>query len=288
MSRFFASPLRYPGGKGKIADFFKLIFEKNSLIDGYYVEPYAGGSSVALSLLLGGYASKIVINDYDRSIYAFWYSTLNETEELCRMIHDSKVNMSTWKKQKEIQRNKAKVPLLELGYSTFFLNRTNRSGVIKAGVIGGNDQSGNYKIDARFNKSELIQRVQLIAKHKKDIKLFNLDACALIKKLSKTLPEKTLFYFDPPYYVKGKELYVNYYNHENHVTVARMITNIKKHKWVVSYDNAVQIRELYKLNNQFEYSFNYSMINATKGTEVIIYSDNLYVPENINPTKVEA
>ena len=142
MDHYFYSPLRYPGGKGKLAKFVRLIFEKNYLNDGYYVEPYAGGASVALSLLFGEYASKVVINDYDKSIYAFWYSVLNNNEELCRIIKDTPVNIKQWKKQKAIQKE-TDVSLLELGFSTFFLNRTNRSGIIKAGVIGGNHQDGN-------------------------------------------------------------------------------------------------------------------------------------------------
>ena len=88
----FYSPLRYPGGKGKLTDFFHAIIEENNLSDGYYVEPYAGGASVALSLLFNEYVSKIIINDFDRSIYAFWFSVLNETRKLCELILKTKVN----------------------------------------------------------------------------------------------------------------------------------------------------------------------------------------------------
>lgn len=282
----FHSPLRYPGGKGKIANFIKLVFEKNLLLDGWYVEPYAGGASVALSLLFGEYASKIVINDYDRAIYAFWHSVLNDTDRLCCLINNSKVNIKTWRHQKEIQKQKDTADLLELGFSTFFLNRTNRSGIIKAGVIGGIEQTGNYKIDARFNKADLIQRIQRIANYKDRILLYNLDAIELIKTISKTLPDKTLIYFDPPYYVKGKDLYVNHYKHEDHVLVSQMINGINKHKWLVSYDNAPEINDIYRLNKKFEYDLNYSAVNATKGTEVMIYHKDLFIPKVASPTAI--
>ena len=282
----FYSPLRYPGGKGKIANFIKLVFEKNLLLDGYYVEPYAGGASVALSLLFEEYASRIVINDLDRAIFSFWYSVLNETEELCRLIHDTKVDLKNWKRQKAIQKNKNEASLLELGFSTFFLNRANRSGIIKGGIIGGYNQTGNYKIDARFNKGNLVQRIQRIGKYKDRIQLYNLDACELVKSISNKLPEKTLFYFDPPYYIKGKDLYVNHYKHQDHKVVSEMINSLTKHKWIVSYDNTPEIKELYKSNRQFEYSLNYCAVNSTKGTEVIIFSKDLYIPQVTNPTKV--
>ena len=139
------SPLRYPGGKAKIADFIKQVVKDNDLLDGVYVEPYAGGAAVALSLLMDEYVSRIIINDKDRSIYAFWHSVLYDTERLCQLIEETPVNMETWMVQRELQspENKETVNLLTLGFSTFFMNRTNRSGIIKAGVIGGFDQTGN-------------------------------------------------------------------------------------------------------------------------------------------------
>ena len=144
----FLSPLRYPGGKAKVADFVQCLIKENALLDGTYVEPYVGGGSVALSLLFNEYVRDIYINDKDISIYAFWYSVLHESEALCKLIKDTPINVETWHKLKEIQSNKENVDLLNLGFSTFFLNRTNRSGILKAGVIGGYDQTGNYKIDA--------------------------------------------------------------------------------------------------------------------------------------------
>jgi DNA adenine methylase len=283
----FYSPLRYPGGKGKISNFIKVLFEKNLLSDGVYVEPYAGGASVALSLLLEEYASKIIINDIDKSIHAFWYSVIHDTDELCRLIKDTPVTMKTWKRNKDVQRKKGTASKLELGFSTFFLNRTNRSGIIRAGVIGGNDQTGEWKIDARYNKTDLIKRVQRIAKYSDRIQLHNSDAFALIKKVSKELPGRTLLYFDPPYYVKGQDLYVNYYKHEDHAKVAKAITSISKQKWIVSYDNAPEIKQLYKGFRQIEYSLNYSASTASKGTEVMIFSEGLFVPEMENPTMVK-
>lgn len=280
----FYSPLRYPGGKGKLADFIRLIFERNSLIKGYYVEPYAGGASVALSLLFNDCASKIIINDIDKSIYAFWYSVIHDTDRLCKMIMDTKVDMTSWKRQKEIQKQKEETELLQLGFSTFFLNRTNRSGIINAGVIGGNNQEGNYKIEARFNKADLISRIQKIGILGDRIILYNLDAIKLIEEISNKLPEKTLIYFDPPYYLKGRKLYVNHYKYEDHLLVSQMINGISEHKWLVSYDNEKEIRELYKDNKMFTYSLNYSAVNATTGTEVMFYHNDLIIPKESRPT----
>lgn len=276
----FYSPLRYPGGKGKVADYFKQVFKDNLLYDGIYVEPYAGGASVGLSLLFNEYASKIIINDIDSSIYSFWYSVLNKTEGLCRLINDTPVSLTTWDKQKQIQKEKNNKQLLHLGFSTFFLNRTNRSGIINAGMIGGREQAGDWKIDARFNKKDLINRIERVAMYKDKIELYNQDAVLLVKKLKKTLPSNSLFYFDPPYYVKGKDLYLNFYEKDNHKEIATEIGKVDKQKWIVTYDNVAPIQQLYDNFKQVKFRLNYSAAKASKGEEIMVFSDNLFVSKH--------
>lgn len=273
----FVSPLRYPGGKLKVVDYIKRLFEVNDLMDGTYIEPYAGGASVALTLLFSEYASRIKINDIDRSIYAFWYSVLNETDNLCRMITDTPVTMEQWYAQREVLAHKADAELPELGFSTFFLNRTNRSGILSGGVIGGKEQIGNFKIDARYNKADLIGRIESIADYADRIDLTSMDAVELIKSIKKPT-EKTFCYLDPPYYVKGRDLYLNYYNDDDHKAIAKAIKKYKG-KWIISYDAVDFIRELYKGYRQKEYYLSYSAGNPAKGKEVMVYSNGLIIPD---------
>lgn len=274
----FVSPLRYPGGKLKVVDYIKRLFEVNDLMDGTYIEPYAGGASVALTLLFSEYASRIKINDIDRSIYAFWYSVLEETDGLCRMISDTPVTMDEWKAQREVQARKADADLLELGFSTFFLNRANRSGILSGGVIGGKEQTGRWKIDVRFNKADLIERIESIAEYKDRIELTRMDAVELIKRYKRAPKAKTFCYLDPPYYVKGRDLYLNYYNDADHKAIAKAIKKYKG-KWIISYDAVPFISDLYKEYRQQEYYLSYSAGNPAKGKEIIVYSDGLVVPE---------
>ncbi len=275
----FYSPLRYPGGKGKVANYFKQLFKENILYGSTYVEPYAGGSSVGLSLLIGEYCPKIIINDIDRSIYSFWHSALNQNDKLCQLIYDTPVNRKHWKIQKEIQKNKETESLLDVGFSTFYLNRTNRSGILNAGIIGGTKQLGDWKIDARFNKKNLVARIERIGELKGKIKVFNMDAMKLLKKLNAELKSPAFFFFDPPYFLKGQDLYLNAYKPEDHKFIAENICAIQKHKWVVTYDNVKEIKNLYSRFNQSAFTLNYSAENKVKGKEIMIFSDNLYAPE---------
>lgn len=283
----FYSPLRYPGGKNKLAAFIAKICMDN-VKNGHYVEPYSGGASVALFLLIEGYVERITINDKDRSIYAFWHSVLNKTNQLCELIENSKLTVNEWRKQKAIQQNKEQCDLLILGYSTFYLNRTNRSGIISGGVMGGVNQDGNYLMDCRFNKKDLISRVKLIAANKKNIRLYKKDAIKLIDKIQLECEnEKTIFYFDPPYYLKAESLYLNHYNHSDHRIISEKIKAIRNISWIVSYDNTKEIQSLYEDCKKKEYSFKHTAYEIRNGKELLFFSSDLKEPniKNYNPIK---
>ena len=275
----FYSPLRYPGGKNKLASFIALLCIKNN-IGGHYVEPYAGGASVALNLLLDGYVKEITINDLDRSIYAFWYSILTNTEKFCKKIKNTSVTLNNWKKLKKTLLNKEKASLFELGFATFFLNRTNRSGIINGGIIGGVEQKGEYKIDCRFNKDKLINRIIFIALHKKNIHLSMMDALDLIEKVQRNKEDDdVIYYFDPPYYEKGPSLYMNFYKHDDHARVSKAIKKIKKARWIGSYDSVVERKRLYSGCKSKEYILLHTAYRCKEGKEILFFSKNLIIPE---------
>lgn len=275
----FYSPLRYPGGKGKVVNSIKKIIDANSLKGLEYAEPFAGGASVALSLLLDGYSQNIYINDKDRAIYAFWYSIINHKDEFVDMISSIPINMDSWFAQKQIfeQHDSS---LFKLGFATFFLNRTNRSGILKAGVIGGKNQSGKYSISERFHKENLIKRIELIHKVKDRIFLFNLDVIDFISEVSNVMTQNSVIYLDPPYYNKGKDLYMNHFQHIDHIVLKDYIETLDQYNWIVTYDNTPQINEIYQGIKKKFYNLNYSLINASKGQEVLFVKKNLIVPRD--------
>ncbi|WP_323166972.1 DNA adenine methylase [Pseudomonas atacamensis] len=279
VSKIFSTPLRYPGGKGKFCHFIKQVFESNDLLDGHYAEPYAGGAGVALELLFHEYASTIHINDFDPAVYAFWDAAVNHTDELCKIIADTDVNMENWHRYKKVMINPNEFSRLELAMATFFLNRTNRSGILKAGVIGGKDQAGKWKLDVRFNKADLIRRIDLIGRFKNRIKVYNKDANLFLEEVLPSLPLKSLVYLDPPYYVKGSGLYRNFYNHQDHVQIAGALIAVK-HPWIVSYDNVPEIKEIYSAYRQDEYFLSYTAQLKKKGSEVMIYGPSIVPPAN--------
>lgn len=280
------TPLRYPGGKGKLAPYVKRLITDNKLLDGQYVEPYAGGAAIALELLFHEYVSEVFINDISRPIYAFWKSVLFNPEEFCKKLSDTSVSVETWDKQKAIFAKSDDHGDLDLGFATFFLNRTNRSGILNAGIIGGRAQTGAWGIDARLNKDELAFRIMSISRISHKIKLSRLDAIKFLQNISPKLKVKSLIYLDPPYYKKGRDLYYNFYNHEDHASVARfIIEKMNNKKWIVSYDNAEEIRQLYSSMRCGEYTIGYSARSAGTGSEVMFFSNNLQISPLVGPIK---
>lgn len=274
------SPLRYPGGKGKLAPFMGLIINKMNIQNGTYIEPFAGGAGVALMLLMEGYVDDIVINDYDKAIYSVWRAIIHEPENLVDRILQTSVNIDEWKKQKEIYVKQNKKYSLDLAFATFFLNRTNRSGILKGGPIGGFEQTGNYGIDARYNAEKLVERIRAIAKYKRHIKVYNKEIVSFIKNVLPYYGQNSLTYFDPPYFNKGPELYKNFFDKEDHTKIARLILNGVQGNWIITYDDTPEIIELYKQQCIRRYDLNYSVANTGKSSEVIIFNDEKYCPTN--------
>lgn len=271
----FHTPLRYPGGKGKFAPFVKKLMEVNNL-NADYLEPYAGGSAIALDLLFAGYCQNVHINDLDMAIFHFWQSITTQTDDFIKLLFDTPVTIEEWYKQKCILDNPQNHSSLEHGFATFFLNRTNRSGILKAGVIGGYKQEGNYKLDARFNKLNLAKRIEKIGTYAKHIHIYNLDALELLSNVDTLLPKHSFIYLDPPYYVKGQGLYRNFYQHEDHIKICQTLHSIKT-KWLVSYDNCPEIKKIYAQYRQQDYTLNYSAQQKRLGSEVMIFCNSLKV-----------
>lgn len=264
------SPLRYPGGKSQIAPFIEKLIKLNQLEGGTYVEPFAGGAGIAWYLLHHDIVNKIVINDLSPSIYSFWDAVLRKSEVLCELIDKTPITIEEWYKQKVVQKESSGG--IDLAFSTLFLNRVNRSGIINAEVIGGKAQAGKYKLDCRFNKQAIIDKIRLIADKSNQITLLNLDANDFLTEYCKGLDRtNTLINIDPPYYNKGKALYQNFFEHEDHQTLFSTIDKLK-HAWVVTYDDTPEIFEIHKKYNPQKLELNYSLQIKRKGSELIVFS----------------
>lgn len=269
-----SSPLRYPGGKAKLFPFFAGLIESNDLFGCEYREPYAGGAGLALNLLAGGFVSHIHLNDIDPGIFAFWRIATRSPEALCSLVAAAELNIDEWYRQREVWRNPAQHSEIELAFATLYLNRANRSGIIEgAGPVGGYHQSGALRLDARFNKNTVIERIQLVRQLADRISVTNIDALDYIQT---NLRQYDLTYLDPPYYVRGQRLYKNFYGHDDHEQISQSVRAISGH-WVVSYDDVAPIRLLYHWASPLPLTLRYTAGNSATGREVVYVSPSLRV-----------
>ncbi len=278
----YPSPLRYPGGKAKIANFVKLLLIQNELIGCTYVEPFAGGAGVALALLYEDLVDTVHINDVNRSVWAFWKAALEHTDGLCARIENADVTVEEWKRQREIAKDE-QASALDAGFAAFFLNRTSRSGIIGGGVIGGLDQQGKWKIDARFNRGHLVERVLRVGDLAERITLTRHDAAAYLRDVLPSLEGEILAYIDPPYFSTGRRLYQDSYEAEDHEEIAGLVRSLES-PWLVSYDTAQEIVDLYDGERELVYDLNYSAgDDHGRGEEVMFLSADLAWPDAPSP-----
>jgi DNA adenine methylase len=205
---------------------------------------------------------------------------LEEPDRFQRYILEVDLTVDEWLRQRKIFHSPTECDLFELGFATFFLNRTNHSGVLNGGMIGGRAQMSKWNLDARFNRRELAARVKRIARNSSKIMLLNLDAGELIGGLERIISEsRVLVYIDPPYYRKGRDLYYDFYKPEDHARLSNAISLLNKDvRWVVSYDNEPEIVSLYSKYAAVEYNLSYSVRNGRVGKEVMFFSDSIVPP----------
>lgn len=265
------SPLRYPGGKAALAGFFHALIDELGISKPRYVEPFAGGAGAGLALLRDDVVESIVINDVDPAVFSFWNSVVNDTARFLNLVEDTPVTLDEWHLQRDTYRRADRRDQLTLGFAFFFLNRTNRSGILNAGVIGGQKQEGRYRIGARYYKSELMRRIAAIGDLRDRIEVSDMDGADLID--SSAEDPEAFMYIDPPYVRMGDSLYLNAFTLDDHADLSETINMASQSNWILTYDLGEYIRSLYRNRYISEYELRYSAHRPGLARELLVASD---------------
>lgn len=272
-----------------MAPFMKLLIEKTGHTNGVYIEPFAGGAGIAIDCLLNEIVSEIVINDLDKGIYSFWRAILEETGRFIGDVMSKPLSVEEWEKQRHVYLMDNQRYSYELGFATFYLNRTNRSGIIKGGLIGGKEQTGKWTLDVRFNREALASRIHDVASRKGQIHIYNEDISSFLSRYVPMYAGNTMVYFDPPYYKKGKELYMNFFTHNDHVRIRSEIEQLQGIDWVITYDDCPEILDLYSEHICRHMNWNYSAATKRTVNEIVIFQNAEMIPteQELKKSKVK-
>lgn len=267
------SPLRYPGGKAALAGFFADIIGALDIENARYIEPYAGGAGAGIALLREGIVRHLVINDIDPAVHAFWKSVVAHNRSLVDLVESTPLTIDEWKRQREIYRSRDQSDVLRLGFAFFFLNRTNRSGILNAGAIGGQRQDGKYKIDARFNRQTLVERLTAIGDLSDRITVSDFDGRTVIQRYARD--ERSFMYIDPPYVQAGSRLYLNAFDGRDHRALSVIVNSVKGAHWLMTYDLSPLIERLYKDQFQCRLELTYSAKYPGRAEELLLASPSV-------------
>lgn len=273
----YLSPLRYPGGKAKLAPYLARVLAHQSMSVDTYCEPYAGGAGAGLQLLVDGHVDKLIINDLNPGIAAFWRQVFFNSAELQQRVRDCEVTVETWREQRAIYLAPAGQTDADLGFATFYLNRTNRSGILSARPIGGLEQTGNWLIDARFNKADLLERLERLQDLAPQVDVRQQRAIDLINTLNRR-SRPILMYVDPPYVVPGEELYMTDHTWSEHQRLELTLRR-SPHPWLLTYDADDRTRELYRDFRCLRFGISHTAQKQKVGREYMFFSRGLRVPD---------
>lgn len=269
------TPVRYPGGKSKIYPLVDSIIEGNGLVGCTYAEAFCGGAGLAMRLLLNGRVSRVLLNDLDPAVFSMWDAIVHRPDDLCRFLCDTEPTVGEWRRQREVLFS-SDSPSFSLGCAAMFLNRVNRSGILRGGPIGGVAQTGKWRMDARYNTGDLCRKIGTISARSTDIGLYNMDGAEFIEDALPAQEGPVFANFDPPYVEKGPSLYANAFGEADHRHLAETIARCPV-PWMVTYDADPLVDELYGVFTRYDLSVGYSAARVRVGREILVAGPGLRV-----------
>lgn len=267
-----------------MTDFAQETLRLNGARGGTWVEPFAGGGGLALSLLGRGAVGRVVLNDTDDGVRSFWEAVLNEPDRVARDVATVPLTVAEWDRWRAVRERGGTG--YEAGFAAFYLNRTNRGGVIDgAGVIGGRAQRGAYGMACRFPRAALVQKVRAIAAVRDRVEVRGEDGVAVIVRAAEDDPRGTFLFVDPPYWHKGPNLYGPPFGPHDHARLASALKAVRG-PWIATYDRCEPVSALYRDRRVYEMEGALPPGSVPRDAEVVVVSKGMAVPDRLRQRRL--
>jgi DNA adenine methylase len=229
------SPFRYPGGKSWLIPYVRrwLLNIKSPV---HFVEPFAGGANVGLTVALENLAEHVTLVELDKDIATVWQTILgNQASRLTKMI----VSFPISKRAVRSALKSTTRSQLSHAFNTLLKNRVRRGGIMTEDASLLNFGENGRGIKSRWYPETLKKRIDAISQHRQKISFFWGDGLEFIQNVGKT--QNLAFFIDPPYTGAGRRLYRHF--EIDHRKLFETVAELSG-SWLLTYDNSKEIRAL--------------------------------------------
>jgi DNA adenine methylase len=285
----YASPLRYPGGKARMAPWLTDTFEALlwPMDVEIWLEPFGGGAGAALTALASGRVPEAWIVEANPALAAFWTTVMNDGPAMADRVERTVPTLGMFQDSRQTVAaalDGERIDTFKLGLAAFILNRCSRSGMIlpSVGPIGGKAQTGLHTVAARFNAAALADRIRTVHALGDRFKVFAGDGISFLEDLPASGVQDEVFCFvDPPYIGVGNDLYAIGMDDDLHQRLANALNRLTA-PWLLTYDAHPQIPQLYPDSQVLEFDIPHTAGSSRVGTEYLVLGPGMGAPET-NP-----
>lgn len=273
------SPLRYPGGKSRIWEHLAAQYTQAPLgeLDAeIWFEPFAGGLGAGLKMLQESIIGELWFCEANRGLGALWGELVANPTALIDTVSSlpERMSLDVYQEALAVLAAPDSYPQLQVAVAALVVNRCSRSGMVTptTGPIGGKQQDGKYRVGDRWNLPRTISTLEKLAPLTRYMRFVGPDGISALAGLPNSgFAEEVFVFADPPYVGAGQRLYQHGLDESGHRALADALHDLDETHWVLAYDEAPLVRELYEGLHIQEYTLHHTANRSKSGAELLIY-----------------
>lgn len=205
-----------------------------------FVEPFAGGGIVSLTVAFEGFADHVILVELDPDVAAVWKAI---TGPNFRKLSDRICRFDVTKENVQRELSQTSTDIGDIAFRTILKNRMYHGGILAPGSSLIKHGENGKGLRSRWYPKTLADRINAIGDIRERFTVVEGDGIAEIRKHYRK--QKAVFFIDPPYTAAGKKAGKRLYRH-NELDHADLFNATKRIKgnFLMTYDDAEGVRKL--------------------------------------------